>query len=98
MTYATTMTSKGQVTVPVAIRRKLGFRPGEQITFELKGNTATLKAATDWQTGLAEIQAEIAAHIKKHNIKPLSDEELDVAINEAAQQAATARYQRSLKA
>jgi antitoxin PrlF len=32
-----TMTSKGQVTVPVEIRRILGVRPGDKIEFETNG-------------------------------------------------------------
>ena len=96
MKYSTTMTTKGQVTVPVAIRRKLALKPGAIIDFELKGDAAIV-TANDWKAGLAEIQSEIQAHLKKHNIKPLSDEELDDAINQAAQAGAIERYQRSLK-
>lgn len=91
------MTSKGQITVPAPVRKQLGLRPGESINIEIKGNGAFV-SANDWQAGLAEVQAEIATHLKKHNIKPLSDEELDEAINEAAAQAALERYERSLKA
>lgn len=36
---ATTMTSKGQVTVPVEIRRRLGLRPGDKVRFEDDGST-----------------------------------------------------------
>lgn len=28
------LTSKGQVTVPVEVRRKLGLKPGDQVSFE----------------------------------------------------------------
>jgi len=33
MIATATMTSKGQVTIPVRVRRELGFRPGIQIAF-----------------------------------------------------------------
>lgn len=33
----TRMTSKGQVTVPVEIRRALGLRPGDRLAFETNG-------------------------------------------------------------
>ena len=46
---------------------------------------------------LEELHKETAAHLKKHNIKPLSDEELDSAINEAAEDGATEYYRRSLR-
>jgi AbrB family looped-hinge helix DNA binding protein len=29
-----TLTSKGQITIPIAIREKLGLRPGDQIEFD----------------------------------------------------------------
>lgn len=96
MTYTTTMTSKGQITVPVAIRKKLGLKPGEQIAINLKGNTATIEAY-DWRAGMVDIQRRMQSHLKKQGITPLSDEELDAAINDAAQAAAWERYQRSLK-
>ena len=88
------MTSKGQITVPVAIRKQLGLRPGEQIGIELKGNTAVVKA-NDWQQGLAAVRAEIAAQLKARHHKPLSDRELDEAIDQAGEVAALARYDRS---
>ncbi len=96
MTYHTTMTSKGQVTIPADIRRRLKLKPGQSIQFEFRNNEAVVKAQT-WQEELARVQNKVQAHLKKHNIKPLTDEELDDAINEAAQQAAIERYQRSLE-
>ena len=33
--YSRRMTSKGQVTVPAEVRRKLGIRPGETIIFRI---------------------------------------------------------------
>jgi AbrB family looped-hinge helix DNA binding protein len=34
-----TLTSKGQITIPIAIREKLGLKPGDQIEFD---ETATI--------------------------------------------------------
>jgi len=36
--YTRRMTSKGQVTVPAEVRRKLGIRPGETIIFRIVKN------------------------------------------------------------
>jgi AbrB family looped-hinge helix DNA binding protein len=36
------VTSKGQVTIPIAIREKLGILPNTEVEFELHGNTARL--------------------------------------------------------
>ena len=33
-----TVTSKGQVTLPVEVRRKLGLRPGDRVDFIIEGS------------------------------------------------------------
>jgi AbrB family looped-hinge helix DNA binding protein len=38
-----TLTSKGQVTLPVALRRQLGIGPGDDLEFELGAEGATLR-------------------------------------------------------
>jgi len=38
-----TLTSKGQVAIPAALRRKLGLEPGDQIEFELDVDRIILK-------------------------------------------------------
>jgi len=43
-----TITSKGQVTVPIAIRKKLGLRKGDKVEFvEEKGRTMIRRAQAD---------------------------------------------------
>ena len=42
----TTMTSKGQVTVPKEVRLSLGLRQGSRIVFAIKGDHAVLRPAT----------------------------------------------------
>jgi AbrB family looped-hinge helix DNA binding protein len=37
------VTSKGQVTIPVEIREKLGLLPDSEVEFELVGNTVRLR-------------------------------------------------------
>jgi len=34
----TTMTSKGQITIPAPVRRALGVRPGDRIEFKLRAD------------------------------------------------------------
>jgi AbrB family looped-hinge helix DNA binding protein len=36
------ITSKGQVTIPIEVREKLGLLPNTEVTFEVHGNTARL--------------------------------------------------------
>jgi len=41
------ITSKGQVTIPLAIRQKVGLLPNTEVDFVIKGNTVQIvKAAT----------------------------------------------------
>ena len=39
------MTSKGQVTIPLAIREKLGLTPDTEVEFEIDGNAVRIKRA-----------------------------------------------------
>jgi antitoxin PrlF len=41
--YKATMTSKGQLTVPKAVRERLGLEPGDYVLFEIEADSATLK-------------------------------------------------------
>ena len=47
MAFQSRMTSKGQVTVPVEIRRKLGLRRGDRVEFRDQGAEAVITRATD---------------------------------------------------
>ena len=39
----TTLTSKGQVTIPKAVRQQLGLREGMRVAFEVEGDHAVLR-------------------------------------------------------
>ncbi|MBI5966522.1 MAG: AbrB/MazE/SpoVT family DNA-binding domain-containing protein, partial [Deltaproteobacteria bacterium] len=39
------ITSKGQVTIPIEIREKMGFLPDTEVEFVIDGNTVRLKKA-----------------------------------------------------
>ena len=97
MTHSTTITSKGQVTIPVDIRRNLGLKTGESVRFKMSKNNQVILEKNDWKQGLAQLHKEVAAHLKKHEVKPLTDEELDDAINQAAQTETTERYEQSIE-
>lgn len=43
--HTSTITSKGQVTIPVEIRRRLGLEPGDKVLFEDDGTTVRLRKA-----------------------------------------------------
>ena len=40
------ITSKGQVTIPVEIREKMGFLPNSEVEFVVQGNVVILQKAT----------------------------------------------------
>jgi antitoxin PrlF len=40
-----TLTQKGQVTIPQELRSQLGLKPGDRVSFELDGDQVTLKPA-----------------------------------------------------
>ena len=42
---STTMTSKGQVTIPKAVRQQLGLQQGSRVAFVIEGDHAVLRPA-----------------------------------------------------
>ena len=43
MSKTTTITSKGQVTIPKEVRDKLGLAPSDRVEFEVRGDVAVMK-------------------------------------------------------
>lgn len=50
------VTSKGQVTIPVEVRRELGVKEGDTLVFEVAGNYATLHRKRPILEVVAELQ------------------------------------------
>ena len=72
-----TMTSKGQITIPVAVRRKLRLKAGSKVDFvENKAGELVLKPRTG---DIRELYG-----IVKYDGPPLSIEEINEAIGDAA--------------
>jgi AbrB family looped-hinge helix DNA binding protein len=88
MTFNTTLTQKGQVTIPVSIRRQLKLAPGESVRFRVSKKGQVVVEKNDWKVRFRKLQEQVANHLKKHQIPSVSDEKLDDLINEAAQAAA----------
>jgi AbrB family looped-hinge helix DNA binding protein len=75
------LTTQGQISVPVEVRRKLGLGPGSVIEWEEKGDTIVVRraAATSWEDihlavfpagppaarTLTEMNEGIRAHMRK---------------------------------
>lgn len=92
-TYYATVTSKGTVSIPAKIREKLGIKPGMFISFTL--NEKTGNAEIIKPVDLDDLRRRTAEHLKRHNKKPLSSEELTKAIDDAWEMAVIERYKRS---
>ncbi len=93
MNYSTNLTSKGQVTVPVNIRRRLGLKAGEPVRFRVTEANQVILEKNTWKDDLAQLQHEVADQLKKRAIKPLDDDELDQLINQSAAAAVLADTQ-----
>lgn len=50
------VTSKGQVTIPQAIRDELGIQPGTEVGFEVDGQSVRMVKTADSQRGHALVQ------------------------------------------
>lgn len=55
------VSQKGQIVIPVAIRKKLGLQKGTEVSFEVKNNEVRIKklpTALDWANLVKEIPVE----------------------------------------
>lgn len=61
MDVAARVTSKGQVTVPKAVREALGIEEGDQVVFRVEGNRAVLARTSDFLSlaGTIKVPAEM---------------------------------------
>lgn len=48
------ITSKGQVTIPIEIRERLGLLPHTEVVFEVDGTAAKIRRADDAETARGE--------------------------------------------
>jgi len=53
---ATTITQKGQVTIPVHIRKKLSIKTGQKVIFEERGDEIIVKAVPDFLTLMGSLK------------------------------------------
>lgn len=60
------ITSKGQVTIPVEIRRKLGLLPNTEVEFDVEGDKVTIRKASGHTGRGKEIVERLRGTGKKH--------------------------------
>ncbi len=75
MKFSTTITQKGQVTLPVRIRRSLGLKTGERVRIEIMGTTAVISKDTYWEE-LTALRRKLSSHVKAKGLSGLSAEEI----------------------
>lgn len=60
MDAAAKVTSKGQVTVPKAVREALGIKEGDAVVFRVEGNRAVLARTADFLSLAASVRVPAA--------------------------------------
>jgi AbrB family looped-hinge helix DNA binding protein len=74
MQFTTSVTQKGQATIPAPIRKKLGIMPNTKIVFELKNNgEASFRPVVDFFTMKGSVKAD----------KPFDIEAMEQAVEDA---------------
>ena len=69
--FETTLTEKGQITIPQEIRKLLGLHPKDKVRFEVEGDVVKIKLAT------SQLLAGFGAVSPKHrpeNFQAMRDE------------------------
>ncbi|MCF1462842.1 AbrB/MazE/SpoVT family DNA-binding domain-containing protein [Agrobacterium vitis] len=74
--YDSTITSKGQTTIPAEIRDMLGLKPGDKVRYVTQGNRVYLRV----KNGNA---MQLAGLLHDPSRPPMSLEEMDAAIGES---------------
>ncbi|HXH27092.1 MAG TPA: AbrB/MazE/SpoVT family DNA-binding domain-containing protein [Candidatus Acidoferrum sp.] len=73
MALFTTITTKGQITLPIELRRRLHVRPGMKVTLSYQNDSIVIHPAVD----LDDLRARAKAHMKKRGIGPITEEQID---------------------
>lgn len=68
----TTMTSKGQVTIPKAIREQLGLKPGDRVEFQSTEHGISVRRAS--QRSVFDRWIGALAHLRGRDTDELLDE------------------------
>ncbi len=73
--YDSTLTSKGQTTIPVEIREALNLKPGDKIRYVISGDRVYLRVKN-------KKAIDLAGKLYDPTRKPISIEEMDEAIGD----------------
>lgn len=77
MQFTSSVTQKGQATIPAPIRKRLGIKPSTKIVFEMKNGTeATIRPAVDFFSLKGSVRSD-----KPFDIKAMEKAVEDAIIN-----------------
>ena len=82
MKTSSTITSKGQITLPAEMRRRLGLKSGERVKFVIKGQELVVSKDNYWEE-LDAFRKEMSAKVRRAGLAGLSIEEIRQGMNEA---------------
>ena len=63
MTYSGTLSSKGQITIPQEVRKRLGLHRGDKVEFVLEGSATTLRPAARTENPFAQFRGAFAGNL-----------------------------------
>lgn len=89
MTYSTTITNKGQITLPAVLRKQLKLLPGRKVNVKLHGKQLIIDAPVD----IIDVRERNQTFLNKQKNIKITDRMIDDAVSEAALE----RYERSKK-
>ncbi|MDO8616356.1 MAG: AbrB/MazE/SpoVT family DNA-binding domain-containing protein [Dehalococcoidia bacterium] len=67
----TTITTKGQVTIPAEVRKRLGLKPRDKVRFEVEGDAATLRKS---KSRILDMYGSVQPRTRPEDFRRLRDE------------------------
>jgi AbrB family looped-hinge helix DNA binding protein len=89
MTFTATVTSQGQITIPVKIRRELGFKKLQKVILTLKNDHVILESEPDIM--------QLSGSLNDHAIKNKSIDEIIKIEEDAVGEAVAEQYRKKMK-
>ena len=83
LVYAT-VTSKGQITLPIELRRELGIEPGQKVGFRREGRSFVLEPAGDIETVRGILEATARRNGTWGSVPDTADAWQEAAVNRYA--------------
>lgn len=59
------VTEKGQVTIPLPVRRRLGIKPGSEVEFELRDGEAVLRPIHEYPDEAVKQADRLIEHLRR---------------------------------